>query len=552
MHDPHRPIRDRNEPHEPQESADPRRWKALAAVSLAQFILILDLTVVNVALPDLGADLDLSRTAFTWAVSAYVLFFGGLLLLGGRFADVFGTRPMMQTGLVIFTLASLASGLAQNETLLIGGRIGQGVGAALLSPAALSTITSIFHGEERTRALSVWASLGGLGFATGVLVGGILTSAPGWRWVFFINVPVGVVLLAAIRAVVPLRRPDRTAGRIDVLGAVTVTAATGSLVYGMINAGDDGWADFETLVPIAAAIVLYGVFVVVERTVRNPLMHPSLLSRRPIVTGAFLMFIASGVLIADLFLGSQYLQHLRGLSALETGLFFLPAALGLLIGAIAAGRLVGTIGTRPVAVVGLTLVAIGNGLLIGLSVDGNVYVEALPGTFLFALGGGPLFVCATTSALGRVGRHEAGLVSGVVNTFNQLGAALCVAVASTVAAAGLTRTSSIDGFTDAFTVFTVVAAVAAVLVYAHPVPTADQRQAAYGCWRGSRSHLRHVDAHSRVAGAVCLCPAVLVGSGRWRAAEPCYGGDRAGAAACGARAHRRTGCRPDGGRPAWC
>jgi len=463
MQSPHHPARDTDEPREPQESADPRRWKALAAISLAQFMLILDLTVVNVALPDLGADLGLSRTAFTWAVSVYALVFGGLLLLGGRFADIFGARPMILTGLVIFTLASLASGLAQNETVLLGGRVGQGVGAALLSPAALSTITSIFHGEERNKALSVWASLGGVGFTAGVLIGGILTSGPGWRWVFFINVPVGIVLLAAIRVVVPLRRhPDRAA-RVDVLGAVTVTAATGSFIYGMINAGDEGWADLGTLLPIAAAIVLYGVFVVVERTVRTPLMHLSLLSRRPIAAGAFLMLIASGVLIADLFLGSQYLQHLRGLSALETGLFFLPAALGLMIGAIAAGRLVGTIGTRPVAVVGLVLVAIGNGLLIGLSADGNVYVEALPGTFLFALGGGPLFVCATTSALGRVGQHEAGLVSGIVNTFNQLGAAICVAVASTVAAAGLTRTPSLDGFTDAFTVFTVVAAVAAVL-----------------------------------------------------------------------------------------
>jgi EmrB/QacA subfamily drug resistance transporter len=463
MHDTHDPVRDTNEPREPQASADPRRWKALAVISVAQFMLILDLTVVNVALPDLGADLGLSRTAFTWAVSAYGLVFGGLLLLGGRLADVFGARPMMLTGVAIFTLASLASGLAQTETLLLSGRVAQGVGAALLSPAALATITGVFHGEERNKALSVWASLGGVGFAAGVLIGGILTAGPGWRWVFFINVPVGIVLLAAIRAVVPPRRPDRAAERIDVLGAVTVTAATGSLIYGMINAGDAGWADLGTLLAIAAAIVLYGVFVVVEGTVATPLMHPSLLTRRPVAAGAFLMLVASGVLIADLFLGSQYLQHLRGLSALETGLFFLPAALGLMIGAIAAGRLVGTIGTRPVAVVGLVLVAIGNALLIGLSAGGNVYLEALPGTFVFALGGGPLFVCATTSALGRVGQHEAGLVSGVVNTFNQLGAAICVAVASTVAAAGLTHTPSIDGFTDAFTVFTVAAAVAAVL-----------------------------------------------------------------------------------------
>jgi EmrB/QacA subfamily drug resistance transporter len=462
MHDTHHPVRDTNEPREPQASADPRRWKALAAIALAQFMLILDLTVVNVALPDLGTDLGLSRTAFTWAVSVYGLVFGGLLLLGGRFADMFGTRPIILTGLLIFTLASLLTGLAQNETLLMAGRIGQGAGAALLSPAALAAITSVFHGEERNKALSVWASLGGLGFTAGVLIGGLLTSGPGWRWVFFINVPVGIVLLATIRALAPQRHPDRPA-RLDVLGAVTVTAATGLFIYGLINAGDAGWADLGTLLPIAAAIVLYGVFIVVERSVRTPLMRLNLLSRRPVATGAFLMLIAAGVTIADLFLGSQYLQHLRGRSALETGLFFLPPALALMIGAIAAGRLVGTIGTRPVAVVALALVAIGNALLIGLSADGNVYVEALPGVVVFALGGGPLFVCATTSALGRAGLHEAGLVSGVVQTFNQLGAAICVAVASTVAAAGLTDTPSIDGFTDAFTVFTVVTAVAAVL-----------------------------------------------------------------------------------------
>ncbi|MEV0288512.1 MFS transporter [Kribbella sp. NPDC050820] len=460
MRNPHHPARDTDEP---QESADPRRWKALAAICTAQFMLILDLTVVNVALPDLGADLDLSRTASTWAVSAYVLFFGGLILLGGRLADRFGSRTMMLIGLVIFTLASLACGLAQNEILLIGGRIGQGVGAALLSPAALRAITGIFHGEERNRALSVWASLGGIGFAAGVLIGGLLTSGPGWRWVFFINVPIGVILLAGIRAMVPPSHPDRAARRLDILGAVTVTAATGLLIYGMVNAGDTGWTDLRTIVTIAAAIVLYGVFAVVERSTQTPLMHPSLLSRRPIATGAFLMFIAAGVTIADLFLGSQYLQHLRGLSALETGLFFLPPALALMIGAIAAGRLVGIIGARPVAVVGLALVALGNGLLIGLSAGGNVYVEALPGIVVFALGGGPLFVAATTSALGRAAQHEAGLISGVIYTFNQLGAAICVAVASTVAAAGLADAPSIEGFSDAFTVFTVVAAVAAVL-----------------------------------------------------------------------------------------
>jgi EmrB/QacA subfamily drug resistance transporter len=461
MHDTQHPLGDPTKPPQPQQPADPRRWTALAVLSGAQLMLILDLTVVNLALPTLGADLDLSRTASTWTVSAYGLVFGGLLLLGGRLADVVGARPMILIGVAIFTLASLLSGLAQNEPVLLGGRVGQGVGAALVSPAALAAITTGFHGEERNKALSIWASLGGVGFAAGVLIGGLLTAGPGWRWVFFINVPVGTALLAAIWAVVPPRHPDPATGRLDVLGAVTVTAATGLFISGMVNAGEAGWAELGTLLPIAAAIVLYGGFVVVERTARTPLLR--LLARRPITAGAFLMLVAAGVLIADLFLGSQYLQRLGGRSALETGLLFLPAALALVIGATAAGRLVGTIGTRRVAVVGLALVAIGNALLIGLPADGNSYLHALPGVVVFALGGGPLFVAATTSALGRAGPHEAGLVSGVVQTFNQLGAATCVAVASTVAAAALTSTPSIDGFTDAFTVFTVVAAVAAVL-----------------------------------------------------------------------------------------
>src|SRR4030095_13124359 len=247
MHDTHHPVHETDELREPQASADPRRWKALAAVALAQFMLILDLTVVNVALPDLGADLDLSRTAFTWTVSAYVLFFGGLLLLGGRLADIFGTRPIILTGLVIFTLASLATGLAQTQTVLLGGRIAQGVGGALLSAAALAPITGIFHGVERNKALSVWASLGGVGFAAGVLIGGVLTAGPGWRWVFFINVPVGIVLLAAIPAVVPPRRPDRAARRIDVLGAVTVTAATGSPLSCTMHRADAGRGGLRTL-----------------------------------------------------------------------------------------------------------------------------------------------------------------------------------------------------------------------------------------------------------------------------------------------------------------
>ncbi|MEV0404398.1 MFS transporter [Actinoallomurus sp. NPDC050550] len=450
--------------HDPGASGPvaPRRWAALALISVAQFMLILDVTVVNVALPDIGRDLALGRTALTWTVTAYTLFFGGLMLLGGRLADAFGGRRMMLAGLVVFTVASLATGLAQSEASLLGGRIAQGVGAALLSPAALSTITTTFHGAERTKALSVWASLGGIGFAAGVLAGGVLTAGPGWRWAFFVNVPVGVAVLAALPATVPAQGSGG-ARRLDVLGALTVTAATASFIYGMIHAGDAGWSATGTLVPLAAAVVLYAVFALVERTIRHPLMHVGMLARRPVAAGAFLMLVASGLLISMFFLGSQYLQHARHIGALETGLLFLPAALGTGLGAHLGGRLVGTIGTRPVAVGGLGLIALGTGLLTGLSGHASVFTGLLPGIVIATVGVGPVFVAATSSALAHVTHEEAGLASGVINTFHELGAAVGVAVASTVAAAGLSAVPAVGGFTDAYAVFAVAAAIAAVL-----------------------------------------------------------------------------------------
>ncbi|MEV4258932.1 MFS transporter [Spirillospora sp. NPDC049652] len=446
----------------PGETPDPRRWRALALLSVAQFMLVLDVTVINVALPDAGADLHLGRTALTWAVTAYTLFFGGLMALGGRLADAFGGRRVLLTGLALFTLASLATGLAQNAALLLGGRVAQGIGAALLSPAALAAITTGFHGTERNKALGVWASLGGIGFAAGVLFGGALTAGPGWRWVFFVNVPVGLALLAALPGV--LRAPRAAASRgLDLLGALTVTAATGSFIYGMVHAGDAGWSTPGTLLPLAAAVLLYGAFAAVERTVRNPLVDVRMLARRPVVTGALLMLVASGLLISMFFLGSLYLQHLRGLGALRTGLLFLPAAFATGAGAHLAARLVGTVGARPVAFGGLALVAVGTGLLTALPETGSVALRFLPGITIAAAGVGPVFVTATTSALAHVTHAEAGLASGVVNTFHELGAAVGVALASTIAASGLAAAPSVDGFTRAYTVFAITAGVAAVL-----------------------------------------------------------------------------------------
>ncbi|WP_084965422.1 MFS transporter [Thermoactinospora rubra] len=457
---------------------DPRRWQALALISVAQFMLILDVTVINVALPDIGTDLGLGRTTLTWAVTAYTLLFGGLMLLGGKLADTFGARRLMLAGLALFTLASLATGLASNAALLIGGRAAQGVGAALLSPAALATVTTIFHGPERNRALGVWAALGGAGSAVGVLLGGALTAGPGWRWVFFVNVPVGIAVLAALPAVLRGGTAGRTAQhttaqhttaqhttarRIDLPGALLVTAATGSLVYGLVSAGETGWTGAATLVPLAAAAVLYGAFALVERAVSAPLMHPRTLTRRPVLAGAFLMLVATGLLIGLFFVGSFYLQHLRGHSALTTGLLFLPVAIGTGVGAHVAGRLVTRLGGRPPAVLGLLLAAGGGWLLTGLTPDADVYTALLPGLVLASAGLGAVFVSATTTALALVPHGEAGLASGLVNTFHELGGAVGVAAISTIAAAGLAQNGVITGFTSAFWAVTGIAGIAALL-----------------------------------------------------------------------------------------
>ncbi|MGW0825364.1 MFS transporter [Streptomyces sp. NPDC002845] len=450
-------------PHAPERQhppADPRRWAALALICLAQFMLILDVTVINVALPDMAADLDLGRTTLTWAVTAYTLCFGGLMLLGGRLADALGARRTLLAGLAVFTAASLVTGLAQGAPTLLGGRVAQGVGAALLSPAALSIVTTGFHGPERNKALGVWAAIGGSGAAAGVLLGGALTDGPGWRWVFYINVPVGLAVLAALPALVPARPPRPT--RLDVPGALLVTGGTAALIYGLVEAGGSGWAGTGTLLPLAAAVVLYAVFAAVERASRAPLMDLRMFTRRPVVAGAFLMLIATALLIAFFFLGSVYLQHVRDFGPLRTGLVFLPVAVATGLGAHLGSRLVGRLGSRPTAVAGMVIAALGCAPLTRLSETGNVYAVLLPGFAVASLGLGAVFVTATTTALAMVDHHEAGLASGVVNTFHEVGGSVGVAVVSTVAAAGIER-GAIGGFTDAFTVSAVAAAVGAVV-----------------------------------------------------------------------------------------
>ncbi|MEE4545346.1 DHA2 family efflux MFS transporter permease subunit [Streptomyces sp. V4-01] len=465
--------------HQPEHAPDRRRWAALALLCLAQFMLILDVTVVNVALPDIAADLRLDRTSLTWVVTSYTLCFGGLMLLGGRLADVLGARRTFLAGLCVFTAASLTAGLAGNAATLLAARTAQGVGAALLSPAALSLVTTAFQGRERDRALGVWAGIGGAGSAAGVLLGGALTSGPGWNWIFYVNVPVGLAVLALTPSFVPARapRPDR----VDVPGALLVTGGVGALIYGLVKAGDSDWSSAAVLLPLALAAVLAGAFAVVERASRRPLMDVRMLTRRPVVAGALLMLVATTLLIAGFFLGSVYLQQVRGYSALRTGAAFLPVAVATALGAHLAARLLAAVGARAVAAGDMAVAAAGLALPARLGGTTGVWTVLVPGLAFAAMGVGAVFVTAITTALALVRPEESGLASGVVNTFHEVGGSIGVAVVSTVAASGITRGLPV-GFAHAFAV---CAAAAAVTALAAPavVPAGRPRLAG-----GMRAH----------------------------------------------------------------
>lgn len=429
---------------------------------LAQFMVILDVTVVNVALPVIEEQLSLSRAALTWVVTAYTLCFGGLMLLGGRLADTIGRRRTFLIGLIVFTVASLGSGLAESGTLLIAARAAQGVGAAMLSPAALSIVTTTFHGTDRNRALGVWAAIGGAGAAVGVLLGGVFTAGPGWEWVFFINVPIGVLVAGLLPFVISAGWPDEKPGRIDLPGAVLVTAAAGALIYGLVEAGDAGWGSAVTLLMLGAGIVLLGVFVMVERSTTRPLVRLDVLTRRPVVAGNLVMLAASGLLLASFFLNSQYLQHVLRLDALRTGLIFLPVALVIGIGTHLGVRVIGRFGGRVAGVAGFVLAGIGALLLAQVPVDGNPLIYVLPGFAISGVGLGAAFVTATTTAMAHVDPPEAGMASGLINTGHELGATLGIAFVSTVAATSLNG-GGIAGYGSAFIAAAVFAAIAAAV-----------------------------------------------------------------------------------------
>ncbi|MFG1948570.1 MFS transporter [Nonomuraea sp. NPDC048826] len=442
-----------------QPGAHPTRWRILGLLGVAQLMLILDVTVVAIALPHIETDLGLTREALTWTVSAYTLTFGGLMLLGGRISDLVGAKRVMLAGLLLFTAASLATGLADSGAMLVGGRIAQGVGAALLSPSALSLVVTLFDGDERNKALGIWSALGGGGAALGVLLGGLLTAGPGWSWVFYVNVPIGLVIAGVLAVLVPNQRAW-AAGRprLDVLGAVLVTAATASLIYALIDAGERGWLTPFIGWLVLAAVVGYVLFVVWQRRARSPLMDVRLLVRRPVATGAFLILMATALMIAVFFLGTFYFQQAQGYGALHTGLLFLPVAVATMLGANLTGRLIGRWGGRALAVGGLAVAAVG----MAVPAVSLHPVAVVIGVSVAASGTGALFVVASAIALGQVAPQEAGIASGIVSTFHEFGASLGAAIVSSVAAASLTGTT-LSGFAGGFTVAAVAAAVAVVI-----------------------------------------------------------------------------------------
>lgn len=437
------------------EVLDGRRWRVLWLLGIAQLMLIVDVTVVAIALPDMQADLGLDRAGTAWVASIYALAFGGLMLLGGKAADVLGPRRVVVAGLALFVAASLVAGFSGSGEVLLVARALQGVGAAVMSPAALSVIVRTFTGAELNRALGVWSALGGAGAALGVLLGGVLSAGPGWPWIFFINVPVGVVLLAGLLwSVRPL---PGTRGRTDLLGAALVTVSTGAVVYGLVAAGDHGWLSIHTLIAVLIGLAGYAVFGWRIRTASAPLIDPGLVRRGPVLVALGLIFVATALMISVFFLGSFTLQHVHGYTPLETGLSFLPVALGTILGSSLGGRVISRWGVRTVAVTGLLTAAVGLAAAAAIF-SMTVLVVA---TSIAGLGIGAAFVAAAGSMFSVVQPHEAGVASGALSTFHEFGAAAGVSAVSSVAAAALV-TPSFAAFAPGYWFAAIVAAIAGI------------------------------------------------------------------------------------------
>jgi EmrB/QacA subfamily drug resistance transporter len=415
---------------------NPRRWLILAVVGAAFFMTILDVAIVNVAIPSIETDLDISRQTVQWVIVAYSIAFGGFLLLGGRMADVFGRRRIFVAGLVLFTLSSLACGLSHalgSAEVLIGARAVQGLGAAIISPAALSIVTTTFtEGAERNKALGIWGALGGSGAAAGVLFGGILVKYLGWEWIFFVNVPVGALVFALTEGIVPESRADVGPRRFDVAGATTVTGGLALFVYAISKAPDVGWGSTRTILLLIASAAILAAFLVIELRGRAPLMPFAIFRNRSLSAANIVGFVLGMVIFANFFLLTLYVQQVLGWSALKTGVTFLATAGTTVIWAGLSQALVTKIGPRPVMTAGLTIMAIALFLYTRIPVGGHYWPDLLPSYLIFALGMAFAFIPISIAALAGVAPNEAGLASGLLNTSQQIGGAIGVAMVTTI------------------------------------------------------------------------------------------------------------------------
>jgi len=453
---------------------DRKRWIALMVLCLGDLMIVLDTTIVNVALPSIREDLAFSQTSLVWVVNAYMLTFGGFLLLGGRLGDLYGNRRLFLLGIALFTLASAACGLAGSQPTLIAARAVQGLGGAVVSAVALSLIMNLFtEPAERAKAMGFFGFVMAGGGSIGVLLGGVLTNAFNWHWIFLVNLPIGVAVFALCLLLLPAGGGSAGEGRLDIAGAITVTVSLMLAVYAVVNGNEAGWTSVQTIALLAAAAVLLAIFLLIEARVRAPLMPLSLFRLRNVATANVVGVLWAAAMFAWFFISALYLQLVLGYSPLQVGLAFLPA--NLIMAAFSLGlsaKLVMRFGIRAPLAIGLLLAAIGLALFAFSPVDGNFVVHVLPGMLLLGLGAGMAFNPVLLAAMSDVEPSESGLASGVVNTSFMMGGALGLAVLASLAAA---RTESLisagvqssvalnGGYHVAFVIGAVFAAAAAVL-----------------------------------------------------------------------------------------
>ena len=463
------------------------RWTTLALLALAQFMVVLDVTIVNVALPHIQVALRFSAHSLQWVVSAYTLLFGGFLLLGGRAADLLGRRAVFLGGLTLFTGASLAAGLSSSSEMLIAARAVQGLGGALMSPAALSLLTVTFaHGRDRNIALGIWGALAGLGGTLGVVAGGLLVDSAGWAWVFFVNVPIGAVLIALARLVIAESRAETDARRsFDLAGALLGTGGLLGVVFAITRTQAVGWGSGQVLAPLAGGLAALLAFAAVESRASAPLIAPRLMRARGLPTSSLALALNGAAFLGMFFLTAIFLQQVQGRSALATGVQLLPMGVAAVLAAVIASNLVTRIGTRPVQAGGAVLSVAGLLLLSGVGVHTGYVTGLLPGFVTFGAGIIGVGVAGQVSAIAEVGSRDAGAASGLVNAAYQVGGALGLAIITTLANSRVTHALAsgvaphqalADGFTRGLLIAAALAAVNLLLSLASPSarPSAEQ------------------------------------------------------------------------------